>query len=106
MQHLSKLLAWVEPQGDEEFVAAFVGGAAPQRAPAVQVCATPEEAREWIEHEAAEFGLHARVAVQISGSATPRSGTHIEGTWLAPGCPATIHRTASTAIRPVSPAAV
>jgi hypothetical protein len=57
MPHRSKLLAWVEPQGDEEFVAAFVGGAAPQRAPAVQVSATPEEAREWIEHEAAEFGL-------------------------------------------------
>ena len=57
MPQRSKLLAWVEPQSDEAFVAAFVGGAAPQRVPATQVCASPEEAREWIEHQAAEFDL-------------------------------------------------
>jgi hypothetical protein len=57
MRQRSKLLAWVEPQRDDEVVAAFVGGAARQRVPATQVCASVEEAREWVEHEAAEFGL-------------------------------------------------
>ena len=57
MPQRSKLLAWVEARRDEEFVAAFVGGAATKRAPATQICASPEEARQWIEDEAAEFGL-------------------------------------------------
>jgi hypothetical protein len=57
MPQRGKLLAWVEPQGDDEVVAAFVGGAARQRAPATQVCGSVSEAREWVEHEAAEFGL-------------------------------------------------
>ena len=57
MPQRGKMLAWVEPQSDDEFVAAFVGGAALQRVPAMQVCASPEEARAWIEHQAAEFGL-------------------------------------------------
>lgn len=53
----SKLLAWVEPRNDEEFLAAFVGGAATQRAPATQLCASPAEARQWVEGEASELGL-------------------------------------------------
>jgi hypothetical protein len=48
-----KLLAWIEPGDDEdECVAAFVGGATPDRPPATRVCATPDEAREWVETEA------------------------------------------------------
>ena len=57
MPQRSKLLAWVEPHGADEFVAAFVGGAATKRAPATQLCTSPEEARQWVEGEAAEFGL-------------------------------------------------
>ena len=57
MPQRSKLLAWVEPRNDEEFLAAFVGGAATERTPARQLCASPDEARQWIEHEAADFGL-------------------------------------------------
>ena len=57
MPQRSKLLAWVQPQNDDEFVAAFVGGAARQRMPATRICASVDKAREWVEHEAAEFGL-------------------------------------------------
>jgi hypothetical protein len=59
------LLAWVEPCGTDKYVGAFVGegayqsGSAPSggRPPAVQHCATEAEARQWIEAEAAAFGL-------------------------------------------------
>jgi hypothetical protein len=53
----SKLLAWVEPHRDQEFVAAYVGGAATKRQPATQLCASPDDARQWVEHEAAALGL-------------------------------------------------
>lgn len=54
----STLLAWIEPRDDDAFLAAFVGKpAARQRAPAVRVFASTEEARRWVEREAAEFGL-------------------------------------------------
>ena len=54
----SKLLAWIERCDDDAYVAAFVGKpAAHQRAPATQLCASSDEARQWVEHEAAEFGL-------------------------------------------------
>jgi hypothetical protein len=57
MPQRSKLLAWVEPQSDNECLAAFVGGAATQRVPAMQLCSSREEARRWVEDEAAQFGL-------------------------------------------------
>lgn len=57
MPQRSKLLAWVEPMGNDAFLAAFVGGAATARAPATQLCASPEEARQWVNNEAADFGL-------------------------------------------------
>jgi len=57
MPQSSRLLAWVEPQRDQEFLAAYVGGAATKRRPATQVCASPGEARQWVEHEAAALGL-------------------------------------------------
>jgi hypothetical protein len=57
MPQRSKLLAWIEPRGDAEFLAAFVGGAATKRVPAMRVCPTHDEARRWVEQEAAEFRL-------------------------------------------------
>jgi hypothetical protein len=57
MPQSSKLLAWVEPHRDQEFVAAYVSGAATRRRPATQLCASPDDARQWVEHEAAALGL-------------------------------------------------
>jgi hypothetical protein len=59
------LLAWVEPRGAGEFVGAFIGeGAAadahsrfPGRAPATQACSSLEEARQWVEDQAAALDL-------------------------------------------------
>jgi hypothetical protein len=59
------LLAWIESRGADEFVGAFVGeGAArddkrnlPGRAPATQVCSSPDEARQWVEEQAAALAL-------------------------------------------------
>jgi hypothetical protein len=57
MPQSSKLLAWVEPRGSQAFLAAFVGGAAVARQPAEQLCASHDEARQWIEGQAGELGL-------------------------------------------------
>jgi hypothetical protein len=57
MQDQYKLQAWIEPLQDDEYLGAFVGAAATGRVPAMRVCASPEEARQWVYHEAAEFGL-------------------------------------------------
>jgi len=58
MTQESKLLAWIEPRDDDAVLAAFVGKpAAHQRAPAIRLCASTDEARRWVEREAAEFGL-------------------------------------------------
>jgi hypothetical protein len=65
MKPNGKLLAWIKPRNADEYVAAFVGdGAAPGarkdfagRAPAVQLCGSPAEARRWIEDQAAAFAL-------------------------------------------------
>jgi hypothetical protein len=54
------LLAWIEPQGDGVFVGAYVGELAARRAPATQVCRSPDEARRWIEDQAAGLGLPVR----------------------------------------------
>jgi hypothetical protein len=59
------LLAWIKPYGVDEFVGAFVGdGAAPDtyshspgRAPATQLCASSDEARQWVEDQAAALNL-------------------------------------------------
>jgi hypothetical protein len=54
----SKLLAWVEPKDRDGFLAAFVSvPTATKRRPATQRCASPEEARQWVEREAAALGL-------------------------------------------------
>jgi hypothetical protein len=60
-----KLRAWIERKPGGRFLAGFVGVvvtpdghvAVANRAPATQVCRSPEEAREWVEDEATAFGL-------------------------------------------------
>ena len=44
----------VEPRSDDEFLVSFVSGAATKRIPATQFCLTHDEARRWVEHEAAK----------------------------------------------------
>jgi hypothetical protein len=57
MPDRNRLVAWVEPQSDHEFVAAFVSSAAQsQRAPAIQHFHSMSEARGWVEDQAAAFG--------------------------------------------------
>ena len=55
----SKLLAWIEPRnGDREYTAAFVSFlTASQRAPGTRRCGSVDEARQWVEREAAAFGV-------------------------------------------------
>jgi hypothetical protein len=54
----NKLLAWIESQSDQKFTAAFVSApTASRRAPATRSCSSPEEARGWIEREAAVLGI-------------------------------------------------
>lgn len=45
------------PQGDDEFLAAFVGGQASTRTPTTQLCGSAGEVRQWVECEAADVGL-------------------------------------------------
>ena len=68
MPNDGKLLAWIEMRSDEDFVAAFVGeGVAhdlseddPGRAPAMQLCSSSEEARQWVHDQADAIGLPIR----------------------------------------------
>jgi hypothetical protein len=68
------LLGWVETRSADEFVGAFVseyaaldaGGQFAARAPATQVCSSPEEARRWIKHQAEELDLPVK---WVSGAA-------------------------------------
>jgi hypothetical protein len=56
----NKLLAWIEPRHGEgeECMAAFVSvPTASRRAPATYSCASPDEAREWVEVQAAALGV-------------------------------------------------
>jgi hypothetical protein len=58
MPQSGKLFAWIEPQSDDVFLAAFVGApAASTRRPATQVCASPDEARQWVERQATALGI-------------------------------------------------
>jgi hypothetical protein len=60
-----KLRAWIERQPGGKVMAGFVGVAvtpdghmaAASRAPATQICRSPEEARECVEDEANALGL-------------------------------------------------
>ena len=53
------LRAWVEPQGDQT-LAAFIGLHETRRAPATRLFPSANEARKWIETEAAAIGLPVR----------------------------------------------
>ncbi len=58
MSSSSRLLAWIEPGSGQEFEAAFVSAAmASRRRPATRRCASPDEARQWVEGEAAALGV-------------------------------------------------
>jgi hypothetical protein len=46
------LVAWIERRSSEEFEAAYVAEAA-SRTPATRTCTSAEDARRWIESEAA-----------------------------------------------------
>jgi hypothetical protein len=70
------LLAWVKPCDGGGFIGAFVGEGAladrqagnPGRAPATQLCATPDEARRWVEQEAAALDLPIRWVSETAGT--------------------------------------
>jgi hypothetical protein len=64
-----RLLAWIEPK-DDHYTAALVTAAA-HRLPATRDCGSVEEARAWVESEAA--ALH--VPVIWTGHPTARSRT-------------------------------
>jgi hypothetical protein len=54
----NRLIAWIELESDQEFQAAFVSAAmAARRRPATRRCASPTEARLWVEREAAALGV-------------------------------------------------
>jgi hypothetical protein len=62
------LHGWIESLGACRFAGAFVGEgtlADPARdyagrAPAMKICVSPAEARQWVERQAADFGLPVR----------------------------------------------
>ena len=66
------LLAWIEPRGDDRFLAAFVGAYGPQRvpttrAPAAQLCSSHADASKWIEDQAAAVGLPVELLTEAPG---------------------------------------
>jgi len=68
MKPNGNLLAWIKPCSDDAFIAAFVGEDAaagacqdfPGRAPATQLCSSSQQARRWIEEQAAALDLPLR----------------------------------------------
>jgi hypothetical protein len=62
----AKLLAWVETRDDHDFIAAFVAASASRRQPATRRCRFRDEARQWVEEEAAALG---GVAIEWSDQA-------------------------------------
>ena len=75
MKPFGSLLAWIKPRSADEFVAAFGGEGAGRgayrdfagRAPAKKFCTSPDEARQWIEDQAAAFDLPVRWVRDIPG---------------------------------------
>jgi hypothetical protein len=57
MPSADKLIAWVEQTTPQDCVAAFVAAMASRRQPAMRRCASPDEARHWVESQAAEFDV-------------------------------------------------
>ena len=53
-----RLIAWIERRAPYEFIAAFVASTmASTRKPAVRRCSSHDEARHWVEAEAAAFDV-------------------------------------------------
>ena len=58
MSENNKLLAWIEPHADDVYRAAFVGKAAAEhRDPATRLCGSIDDARQWVEGEAAAIDV-------------------------------------------------
>ena len=65
MTQNGKLRAWIEQHNGEKVIAGFIGVAtlpdgqhvAANREPATRICPSADTARQWIESEAAAFGL-------------------------------------------------
>jgi hypothetical protein len=61
MPDRDKLVAWIEPRPNDEYLAAFVAEPlVTKRAPATQLCSSPHDARQWVEEEAAAVGIPVR----------------------------------------------
>ena len=60
-----KIRAWIEQYPENKYLAAFIGVAVTaggqmvpaRRPPATNICSSPHSARQWVEKEAAAFGL-------------------------------------------------
>jgi len=66
MPKRDKVLAWLEPRSCG-CLAAFVGGGAPDRQPAARIFPTPEDARDWVEREAAALRAPVEWVLQEEG---------------------------------------
>ncbi len=81
MKPRGNLLAWINPSKADEFVAAFIGEGAmpgaykdfPGRSPAMQFCSSPDEARQWIEDQAAALDLPGEVGERGATTAYSQS---------------------------------
>jgi hypothetical protein len=79
MKPRGNLLAWINPCKAGEFVAAFIGEGAvpgaykdfPGRSPATQFCSSPDEARQWIEDQAAALDLPVKWVREIPREPVP-----------------------------------
>jgi len=62
---IGNLLAWIAPHQAGTYIGAFIGEDAALgsgryfdgRAPAMQICSSPDAARRWVEGQAAAIGL-------------------------------------------------
>lgn len=73
MKPAGYLLAWIKPLSTDRCIAAFVGEGAtacakrdfPGRAPATELCPSLEQARHWIEQQAAALELPVKWVSEI-----------------------------------------
>ena len=66
MQPDDRILAWIKPQDGISFEAGFVAAAAASRAPAMLSCSSSEEARNWVELQAQQFGARVEWVEPLS----------------------------------------
>ena len=57
MPESARLLAWIEPRTDDEFLAAFVASTTPKRVPATRAFGSRDEAHRWVQQEATTLGV-------------------------------------------------